>query len=265
MLDIGLLRVPTFDGGLVAAWGVSASLFAMFTYITIYMQNVLRLSAVETGVRFLPMTGAIFVAAAVAGRLTTFMPRRALIGAGFAASGMGLMLMRGLTPTSGWTHLLAGMIVSGIGGGLISTPLVSTAVGVATPARAGMASGINATLRQVGIATGVAGLGTILASQVKSSVVDDLGSTAVAAHAHTIAHAVSTGRAAEAIARTPVPLRALVAGTARSAVVDGLNTILLIAALVSFAAAIASFLLIRERDFVAAEEIEERVELPVAA
>ena len=63
MLDLGLLRVPTFGGGLVAAWAISAALFAMFTYLTIYMQNSLGLSAVETGVRFLPLTVAIFVTA----------------------------------------------------------------------------------------------------------------------------------------------------------------------------------------------------------
>jgi EmrB/QacA subfamily drug resistance transporter len=265
MLDLTLLRVPTFDGGLVAAWAVSATLFAMFTYLTIYMQNSLGLSAVQTGVRFLPLTGAIFVAAGIAGRLTTRVPRRVLIATGFAVSGAGLLLMRGLTPTSGWTHLLAGMIVSGIGGGLISTPLVSTAVGVVAPARAGMASGINTTLRQVGIATGVAGLGTILASHVRTSVLDGLSGTALAGHAHAIAHTISTGGAPQAIANTPAPLRGLVAGTARSALVQGLNTILLVAAIASFAAAAVSFVLIRERDFVEAEDHEDHVELAVAA
>ena len=144
--------------------------------------------------------------------------------------GAGLMLMRGLTPSSDWTHLLAGMIVSGLGGGLVSTPLISTAVGVVEPARAGMASGINSTFRQVGIATGVAGLGTILASHVRGSVVDGLSGTALAGHAHTIAHAVSTGGAPQAIASTPPPLaRPGCRRTARSSLVDGLNTILLVA------------------------------------
>ena len=95
------------------------------------------------------------------------------------------------------------MIVAGLGGGLVSTPLVSTAVGVVEPARAGMASGINATLRQVGIATGVAGLGTILASHVRGSVVDRLSGTPLAGHAHALAHAISTGGTPQAIASTP--------------------------------------------------------------
>jgi predicted MFS family arabinose efflux permease len=184
MLDLKLLRVPTFDGGLAAAWAISATLFSLFTYLTIYLQNSLGLSAVATGVRFLPLTCAMLVAAAFAGRLTSRVSRRVLIAPGFLLVGAGLMLMRDLTPTSSWTHLLAGMIVSGIGGGLVSTPLVSTAVGVVEPARAGMASGINSTLRQVGIATGVATLGTILASHVYSSVVSGLSGTALADHAH---------------------------------------------------------------------------------
>jgi predicted MFS family arabinose efflux permease len=214
MLDLGLLRVPTFDGGLVAAWAISAALFAMFTYLTVYLQNSLGLSAVATGVRFLPLTVAIFVAAGIAGRLTSRVPRRLLIAPGFLLIGAGLLLMRGLTPSSGWTHLLAGMIVSGIGGGLVSTPLISTAVGVVEPARAGMASGINATLRQVGIATGVAALGTILVSHVHSSVIGGLRGTPLAGHAHAIAHTVSTGGGARAVTATPPQLRGLVALTA---------------------------------------------------
>jgi hypothetical protein len=112
----------------------------------------------------------------------------------------------------------------------------------------------------VGIATGVATLGTILASQVRSSVVDGLSGTALSGHAHSIAHAVSTGGAPQAIASAPAPLRGVVAGTAQSALVDGLNTILLISAVVAFAAAVVSLVLIRERDFVALEEGEESTE-----
>ena len=69
--------------------------------------------------------------------------------------------MRGIEPGMSWTHLIPGFIVAGVGAGLVNVPLASTAVGVVEPARAGMASGINSTLRQVGIATGVAALGAI--------------------------------------------------------------------------------------------------------
>ena len=257
MLDLKLLRVPTFDGGLAAAFAISASLFSLLTYLVIYVQNILGLSPVATGVRFLPLTAAIFVTAGVAGRLTSHVPRRALIGPGFALIAVGLLLMRGLTAHSQWTHLLAGMIVAGVGAGLVNVPLVSTAVGVVEPARAGMASGINSTLRQVGIATGVAALGTIFATHIRSTVTAQLSGSALAAHAAAIAGAVSNGNAGAAIAGTPAPLRAVVGSAARSGVTASLNLILLVGAVVAIAAAAASLVLIRERDFVATEAAEQ--------
>ena len=129
------------------------------------MQTGLGLSAIEVGVRFLVLSGPIFITAAIAGRLSHRVPPRLLIGPGFALVGISLLLMRGIEPGMTWTHLIPGFIVAGIGAGLINVPLASTAVGVVEPARAGMASGINSTLRQVGIATGVAALGAIFAHQ----------------------------------------------------------------------------------------------------
>jgi len=161
MFDLSLLRKPTFVGGLAAAFGISASLFAVLTYLVLYFQNVLGYSAAGTGVRFLALTGAIFLTAGIAGRLTSRVPTRLLIGPGFLLIGTGLLLMRGLDASSDWTHLLPGLIVAGVGAGLVNVPLASTAVAVVEPARAGMASGVNATFRQVGVATGIAVLGAI--------------------------------------------------------------------------------------------------------
>jgi EmrB/QacA subfamily drug resistance transporter len=161
MFDLGLVRVPTFVGGLVSAFGISASLFSLLTYLVLYIQNLLGYSAIEAGIRFLPLTGAIFLTAGIAGRLSARVPTRLLIGPGFVLIGIGLLLMHGLTPASDWTALLAGLIVAGVGAGLVNVPLASTAVAVVEPARAGMASGVNATFRQVGIATGIAVLGAI--------------------------------------------------------------------------------------------------------
>ena len=160
--------MPTFNGGLVAAWAVSASLFAMLTYLVIYIQNVLGYSAVEAGVRFLPLTGADVLIAGIAGRLTTRVPIRYLIGGGFASVTGGMLLMRGLTPIGSWTHFLPGFILAGTGAGFINVPLASTAVGGGDAGTCGNGFGVNSTLRQVGIATGVAAFGTILASQIRS-------------------------------------------------------------------------------------------------
>ena len=132
MFDLGLLRKPTFTGGLIAAFGVSASVFSLLTYLVIYVQNVLGYSAVGAGVRFLFLSGAAFVAAAIAGRLTEKVPAKWLIAPGFVVLGVGLLLIHGIEVDSSWTHLIPGLIVSGLGVGMINTPLASTAVGVVT-------------------------------------------------------------------------------------------------------------------------------------
>src|SRR3954447_23842075 len=179
MFDLALFRLPTFSGGAVAAFGISASIFSMFLYLTIYLQDVLQYSAFATGIRLLVASGAIFLVAAPAGRLTSQVPIRLLIGPGLLLVGGGLLWMRGLNATSSWTHLVPGLIMSGVGVGFINPPLASTAVGVVQPQRAGMASGINSTFRQIGIATGIALLGTLFTTRLGHAV-------AAAVHAHPV-------------------------------------------------------------------------------
>jgi hypothetical protein len=117
---------------------------------------------------------------------------RLLIGPGFALVGAGLLLKRGITPESGWTHLIPGFVVAGIGTGLINVPLASTAVAVVEPARAGMASGVNSTFRQVGIATGIAALGSIFASKVSDTVAGAPAGTPLGGRASALGDAVAS-------------------------------------------------------------------------
>ncbi|HET9093521.1 MAG TPA: DHA2 family efflux MFS transporter permease subunit [Solirubrobacteraceae bacterium] len=254
MLDLRLLRVPTFNGGLVAAFAISASIFSLLTYLTIYFQDLLGYSAVGAGLRFLPLTGAVFIVAAIAGRLTTRVPIRLLIGVGFAFLVASLLLMRGLTPTENWTHFLPGFLLGGIGSGLINVPLASTAVGVVSAERAGMASGINSTLRQVGIATGVAALGTILTGRIRSAVVAQLAGTPLAVHAHALGDAVAAGGLTRVAATLPGHSRGLLYGAAKASYVDALNSIFLVAAGVAAVGMVVGFAAIRQRDFHAASE-----------
>ncbi len=251
MLDFSLLKKPTFTGGLIAAFGINGSVFALITYIVLYLQDSLGLSAVATGVRFLLMTGATFVTAAIAGRLTAHMPVKWLIAPGFVVSGIGIVLMTGLAPASGWTHLIPGLVVCGVGIGMVNVPLASTAVGVVEPARSGMASGINSTLRQVGTATGIAALGTIFSAKLRATVVSSLAATPLRHAASSIASAITNGSGLVGGAR-PAAHAGLIAAAARAGFVHGLNDILWIGAVVCFVSAVFCLFLIRQRDFVAA-------------
>lgn len=249
MLELSLFRIPTFTGGVLVAFSIAAGMFAMFLYLTLYLQNVLRLSPFDTGLRFLPLSMVSFFAAAAAGPLSERLPVRLFLGAGLTLVGVALLLMHGLTDSSGWTALLPGFIVSGIGIGMVNPPLASAAVGVVEPQMSGMASGISNTFRQVGIATGIAGLGAILQARVTSHVEDALRNVH-GVDATKVAHAVYTGSTKAAIAQAPPSARAAITHAAKSAYVSGLNELFLVAAIVSFAGAALGFLLVRRRDFV---------------
>jgi EmrB/QacA subfamily drug resistance transporter len=250
MLDLALFRTPAFAGASIVAFAVSASIFSMFLYLTLYLQDVLDLSPLEAGLRFLALSGTVLISAAIAGRLTTVVPVRLLMGIGLLLSGLSLMLMRGLTVSSHWTHLLAGFLIGGVGVGLINPPLASTAIAVVPPRQAGMASGINGTFRQVGIATGIAALGSIFTSEIRTHVSAALRAVHQGG-ANALTTAISNGATGQAIAHLPVQARAAVAGIARASFISSLNDLFLVAAIVAFVGAIGALALIRSRDFVA--------------
>jgi predicted MFS family arabinose efflux permease len=239
--------VPTFTGAQIVAFTISAAMFSQFLYLALYLQNVLGYSPIGAGIRFLPLSLLSFVAAPVAGRLSAHLPVRILLGVGMGLVGLALLLMHGIATGSGWTTLLAGFLVGGVGVGLVNAPLASTAVSVVEPRRAGMASGINNTFRQVGIATGIAGLGAIFQDRIRSELVANVPGD----HAGRLAQAVASGATQRAIQAVPASVRQQAAQAAREAFVSGLNEILLVAALVAFAGAVLAFALVRQKDFVA--------------
>jgi EmrB/QacA subfamily drug resistance transporter len=250
MFDLNLFRLPTFSGGAVAAFGLSASIFSMLLYLVLYLQDVLGYSALQTGVRLTVISGGTLIAATISGRLSSHVPVRLLIGPGLVLIGVGLLLMRGLDATSGWTHLIPGMIVGGLAIGMVNPPLASTAVGVVPPQRAGMASGINSTFRQVGIATGIALLGSLFASKVVADV--KAGADAIpglSSKGAQIAAAVKSGQVGQVIARLPAQARPTVGLLTRTAFTAGLDQILLVAAIIALASGVISLAAIRGRDF----------------
>jgi uncharacterized membrane protein YdjX (TVP38/TMEM64 family) len=111
-----------------------------------------------------------------------------------------------------------------------------------------MASGINNTFRQVGIATGIAALGAIFQSRIASHVD---ASAIPERFVQPFSQAVASGATQQALQAVPAPLRPRAATLADSAFISGLNEILLVAAFVLFTGAVLAFVLVRRRDFVA--------------
>jgi EmrB/QacA subfamily drug resistance transporter len=250
MLDPALFRKPTTTGASVAVLAMATGVFAMLLFITLYLQNVLGYDALEAGLRLLPLTVAAFFAAAIGARLGERLPLNALLGVGLSLAGAGLVLMRGVAPGGEWTDMLAGFVVTGTGIGMLNPIVASAALGVVPAARSGMASGLNSTFRIGGVALGVAALGAVFQDRVQSKVADALAGTPLALRSEQLADAFASGDASAALGSVPPGQRGVLAQAAESSFVSGLDGILLIAAIVCFAGAALSLVLVRRRDFV---------------
>lgn len=226
MLDLGFFRIGTFRAISVAAILVAASGMAAIFLLVSYVQNALGYSPWASGVRFLPMTGALFVAAIVAGKLTARVPHRVLVAVAAACIGVGLLLVKPLvSASSDWTALLPTMLLLGTGLGLFNPPRAALSIGVVEPAKSGAASGTNITFQQVGLALGIAGLGALFQTRVADQFADPGAGKAVAAGA--------VGPAGEG---------------GRVAFVASLGEVLVVGAVLALAAAVVAVLWIRARD-----------------
>ena len=252
MFDLSLFRIPTFSGGLASAFAMNGSLYAMLLYLVLYLQDDLGYSALATGVRLLVITAGSLVAATISGRLSSHMPVRWLIGPGLVLVGVGILIMTGLNGASSWTHLIPGFIVSGIGSGMVNTPLASTAVGVVAPQRSGMASGVNTTFRQIGIATGIAAYGSIFSSSLSSKLSHALAGTAtLSGKLPEIATDVQQGTVGRLMATIPASSRATLVDAIHTSFASTLDILLVVSGILALAGSACAMTLIRSRDFVA--------------
>jgi EmrB/QacA subfamily drug resistance transporter len=259
MLPLGLFRRRAFTGVQLAAFAVSGSMFALFLYLTLYLQNYLGYSPLQAGVRYLPITVASFIAAPIAGALLSRVPARAMLSAGLAAAGVGLLLMSGITAGDEWTTLLGGFLVAGAGVGLLNPVIADVAVSVVPKEQSGMAAGINDTFRQVGVAVGIAVWGAIFVGRGAHKVSELTAGTpaATGGRPRELVEAASSGSLDQALANVPPGARHTLSGAAREGFLAGLNDVLTLGALLSFAGAALALWLVRERDI-------DRVPAPAA-
>jgi predicted MFS family arabinose efflux permease len=259
MLPLHFFKKRSFTGVQLAALGVSASIFALFLYLTLYLQGFLGHDPLEAGLRYLPVTVTNFVVAAATGALLSRVPARYLIGAGLGITGLGLLLTGGIDASDDWTGLLPGFILVGAGVGLLNPAIADVAVSVVPKEQSGMASGINDTFRQVGIAIGIAAWGAIFLGRGASKVESLAAGTPAAngARPRELVEAVSSGHLNDAVAAVPPGSRAGVTDAAREGFLAGFNEIVLFGGIFAIAAAVVALWLIRE------DEIEREAPVEV--
>jgi MFS family permease len=162
MIDLGLLRLPTYAGGLVAGTALALSILSMLVLLGPYLQVVFGLSALQAGLWFLPATVLSTLVALFGARIGARFSLRGRLTAGLTLSGAGLAALAFVQTSWTFPYLLPGFVLAGLGVGLANPALGAAAVVGVAPERSGVAAGAANTARQLGNALGIAVLGAII-------------------------------------------------------------------------------------------------------
>jgi EmrB/QacA subfamily drug resistance transporter len=187
MLPLSLFRNPSFTGAQLGAFAISSTFFAVFIYLTLYLQNVLGLSPIKAGLVYLPGTMIMLFVSAGTANLHGRVSARTLVVTGLVLIAAGMALMTLVTPTSSWVLILPGEIVALIGAGMFNPALSEVVLREAGDGQSGLAAGVNDTFRQAGIAVGVAALGALIPSKAA------LGAGSASSYVHGLHHALLVG------------------------------------------------------------------------
>src|SRR5205814_6036141 len=169
MLDLTLFRNGTFTGANLVAILVTLAMFGIFVFFPIYMQTFRGWSPTQAGAALLPWTLMIVVFAPIAGKLSDRVGSRWLISGGMTTVAVCCLLLSTINLHSSFWNLLPAFILGGLGMSFVMTPMSAAVMGAAPVAKAGVASGVLNTFRQVGVALGIAITGAIVADRAASA------------------------------------------------------------------------------------------------
>lgn len=240
LIDLRLLRSRAFTGATLASLLLSLSAFSSLVLVSIWLQSVIGLDPLGAGLALLPLAGTAFVVAGAFGRFMDAVPPVAPIAGGLLLIGLGGLLLNLVQNDSSWPALTPGLIVIGIGVGLSNPPLTSTALAAVSREHSGMASGIVNTARQLGLAFGVAILGTVFTARAA-----DVLLKANVPNSDDVAQAVSGGQSAQVIAQAPAELRSQLDTAIHDAFASGLHGAFLVAGGLGVLGAVLCYLLLR--------------------
>jgi EmrB/QacA subfamily drug resistance transporter len=162
MLPLSMFRRRDFTAAQIAAFAISASFFALYLYMTLYLQNVLRLSPLDAGLVYMPGTLLLFFASAASSQLAERFAPAGIVLAGLSLVLAGLALLEITAAHSSWTVILPGDLVVCLGTGIFNPALAMVALGAGPAESSGLLAGVNDAARQGGIAVGVAIFGALV-------------------------------------------------------------------------------------------------------
>ncbi len=223
LMPFSIFRLQTLAAANIVMFIMGTALFSMFLMLTLYMQQVLHFSPLETGIGYLAVAGTAIIWANVAGAAVTRVGVKPTLVVGMSVMTLGLVLFSQVTVDGSYLkNLLPGFLVIGFGMPLAFVSLTIAALAGTKQSEAGLASGLINTSQQIGGAVGIAILSTVAAATTTS--------------------AVDSG--------TPV----------QAALTDGFRAAFWVAAGITLLGVIVSLVLVRQRDFVPAVVAEPATE-----
>jgi EmrB/QacA subfamily drug resistance transporter len=168
LMPFSIFRLRTLSGANVVGLLVGASIFAMFFFLSRYMQQVLGYSALKAGLSYLPLTIAIILSAGIASQLVTKLGFKPILITGLALVAIALLWFAQVPVDGAYvTHLVGPMVIAAVGLGFAFVPVTIAAVNGVSADESGLASGLINTSQQIGGALGLAILGTIASSKTE--------------------------------------------------------------------------------------------------
>ena len=169
LMPLRLFRNRSRDGAYIVMLIIGAAVFAMFFFLTQYVQLVLGFSPIKAGLAFLPVSATIIVVAQVVSRLVHRLQPKLIIASGTVFGGLGLYSLSRLTPDSSYAaHVLPSIIMIAIGMGSIFVPITLAAVSAVDREDTGIASAMLNVGQQVGGTIGLASLTTVASHAANS-------------------------------------------------------------------------------------------------
>ena len=237
MLDIRLFRNPRFSAASLSVTLVMFSLMGVLFFLTQYLQGVLGLTALETGVRFVPLAIGVIVSAPISAALTGRFGAKVATAFGLFVTAGSLALLATVTVGSGDLLIGSVLAIAGFGLGVAMTPATDAIMGALPKEQAGVGSAVNDTTREIGGAIGVAVLGSVF-SAVYSSRMTEVANVLPAEIGSVVRDSI--GGALAVAGQVGGTSGEAIAAAARSAFVDGMATASLIGMGVAIAGALVA-------------------------
>jgi EmrB/QacA subfamily drug resistance transporter len=247
MLPVRFFKNMSFTGANLALTLVMFSLFGSLFFLSQYFQSVEGYTALQTGVRLLPMALTMTVAAASSARIAQYVGTKLAVSGGILIAALSLLFMaETFTPDSSYLTLLFGLILLAVGLGTAMAPATNSIMGSVPVDKAGVGSAMNDTNRMVGGALGVAVLGTLMNNAYRHQIGTMLAQLQVKPSAGLVGAVQSSIQGAHiAAAQIPVPAVAQqIINGSNHAFVSGMNEALLAGAIIMGIASVAALIIL---------------------